>query len=146
MQLAVRRACSKTSDLRSSDGSYGRYYRMYHALNRKRNGIVSAGEVSLWEKEQEAWAKTTGRVHPNVDRISPLSHKTIAILALPLWHCHSGGIRVDRENCLLVTEKFGSAIRLSSLLTQVPLCCEEPVNRSHCGACRICVNNVLPVR
>lgn len=45
-----RRVCSKTSDLRSSDGSYGRYYRMYHALNRKRNGIVSAGEVSLWEK------------------------------------------------------------------------------------------------
>ena len=84
MQLAARRACSKTSDLRSSDGSYGRYYRMYHALNRKRNGIVSAGEVSLWEKEQEAWAKTTGRVHPNADRISPLSHKTIATLALPL--------------------------------------------------------------
>lgn len=44
---------------------------------------------------------------------------------------------MDRENCLLVTEKFGSAIRLSSLLTQVPLFCEEPVNRSHCGACRI---------
>ena len=63
---------------------------MYHALNRKRNGIVSAGEVSLWEKEQEAWAKTTGRVHPNADRISPLSHKTIATLALPLWHCRFG--------------------------------------------------------
>ena len=53
---------------------------------------------------------------------------------------------MDQGNCLLVTEKFGSAIRLSSLLTQVPLFCEEPVNRSHCGACRICVNNVLPVR
>lgn len=65
---------------------------------------------------------------------------------MPKWQCYSGGIKVDRENCLLVTEKFGSAIRLSSLLTQVPLFCEEPVNRSHCGACRICVNNVLPVR
>lgn len=36
---------------------------------------------------------------------------------------------MDQGNCLLVTEKFGSAIRISSLLTQVPLCCEEPVNR-----------------
>lgn len=109
-------------------------------------GSCRRGKSPSGEKEQEAWAKTTGRVHPNADRISPLSHKTIAKVALPFWHCHSGGIRVDRENCLLVTEKFGSAIRLSSLLMQVPLCCEEPVNRSHCGACRICVNNVLPVR
>ena len=109
-------------------------------------GSCRRGEVSLWEKEQEAWAKTTDRVHPNADRISPLSHKTNAKVALPKWHCYSGGIRVDRENCLLVTEKFGFAIRLSSLLTQVPLCCEEPVHRSYCGACRICVNNVLPVR
>lgn len=119
---------------------------MYHALNRKRNGIVSAGKSPSGKKEQEAWAKTTDRVHPNADRISPLSHKTIAKVALLLWHCYSGGIRVDRENCLLVTEKFGSAIQLASLLTQVPLFCEEPVNRSHCGACRICVNNVLPMR
>ena len=102
-------------------------------------------------KGQEAWAKTTDRVHPNADRISPLSHKTIAKVALPFWHCHSGiATRAELgwigKNCLLVTEKFGPAIRLSSLLTQVPLFCEEPVNRSHCGACRICVNNVLPVR
>ena len=60
-------------------------------------GSCRRGKSPSGEKEQEAWAKTTDRVHPNVDRISPLSHKTIAILALPLWHCHSGGIRVDRE-------------------------------------------------
>ena len=109
-------------------------------------GSCRRGKSPSGEKGQEAWAKTTDRVHPNADRISPLSHKTIAKVAMPKWQCYSGGIRVGRENCLLVTEKFGSAIRISSLLTQVPLFCEEPVNRSHCGACRICVNNVLPVR
>ena len=109
-------------------------------------GSCRRGKSPSGKKEQEAWAKTTDRVHPNADRISPLSHKTNAKVAMPKWQCYSGGIRVDRGNCLLVTEKFGSAIRLSSLLTQVPLFCEEPVNRSHCGACRICVNNVLPVR
>ena len=55
-------------------------------------------------------------------------------MALPFWDCHFGiATRAELgwigKNCLLVTEKFGSAIRLSSLLTQVPLCCEEPVNR-----------------
>lgn len=53
---------------------------------------------------------------------------------------------MDRENCFLVTEKFGSAIRLSPLLTQVPLFCEEPVDRPTAEPAESCVNNVLPVR
>ncbi len=156
MQLAARRACSKTSDLRSSDGSCGRYYRMYHTLNRKQNGIVSAGgSLPLGKKSRKHGRRPpTGFIPMRIGSrrcpIKPMPkwhcHFGIATLALPLWHCYSGGIRVDRENCFLVTEKFGSAIRLSFLLTQVPLFCEEPVNRPHCGACRICVNNVLPVR
>lgn len=119
---------------------------MYHALNRKRNGIVSAGEVSLWEK-----GRKHGRRPPTGFIPMWIGSRRCPIKPLPKWHCHFGiATRAELgwigKNCLLVTEKFGSAIRLSSLLTQVPLCYEEPVNRSHCGACRICVNNVLPVR
>ena len=43
------------------------------------------------------------------------------------------------KNCLLVTPQYGSAVRISSLLTDAPLTCDAPVTRSQCGACHACV-------
>lgn len=45
------------------------------------------------------------------------------------------------KNCLLVTKKYGSAVRLSSLLTNAPLPADVPVNESQCGGCAVCVKS-----
>jgi len=59
-----------------------------------------------------------------------LPHKSVAVRAGLGWIGRSG---------LLITEPFGGAVRLSSLLTDAPLEPEKPQWNGRCGACRRCV-------
>ena len=43
------------------------------------------------------------------------------------------------KNCLLVTPQYGSAIRISSLLTNASLESDKAENQSRCGQCELCV-------
>lgn len=61
-----------------------------------------------------------------------LPHKTVATRA---------GLGWIGKNALLVTSDRGSAIRLTSVLTDAPFSCAEPVNESGCGTCDACVRN-----
>ena len=106
------------------------YYNVYHSLNDRLNTIVMAGEAFLKKEGFNAYAQTTGRVKTNSDKVTQLPHKTVATRA---------GIGWIGKNCLLVTPHYGSAVRLSSLLTDAPLECDKPINQSHCGACNLCV-------
>ncbi len=60
-----------------------------------------------------------------------LPHKTVATRA---------GLGWIGKCALLVTEKFGSAIRLGTVLTDAELDVAEPVVESRCGDCTQCVN------
>lgn len=42
---------------------------------------------------------------------------------------------------MLVTKEFGSAVRISSLLTNAPLKYDDAIEKSLCGACTLCVQN-----
>ena len=42
---------------------------------------------------------------------------------------------------LLVTEEYGSALRISSLITDAPLECNAPQKASRCGNCRACAEH-----
>ncbi|MCM8800127.1 MAG: 4Fe-4S binding protein [Candidatus Omnitrophica bacterium] len=64
-----------------------------------------------------------------------LSHKKIAFLAGLGW--------IGRNN-LLVNKKFGSQIRLVSILTDMPLKIDSPL-KENCGKCRLCIE-VCPVQ
>lgn len=108
------------------------YYELYHSLNAKLNQIVMAGETFLRERGYEAYAQTTDRVRVNENYISSIPHKTVATRA---------GLGWIGKNCLLVTPEYGSAIRISSLLTNAPLDCVPPVTESRCGECDLCVKN-----
>lgn len=108
------------------------YYHLYGSLNRKLNAIVLEGEKFLKSQGFEAYAQTTDRVKVDRDRISELPHKTVATRA---------GLGWIGKNCLLVTPQYGSAVRISSLLTDAPLNWDEAVNQSRCGACSLCVKN-----
>ncbi|MDL2295665.1 epoxyqueuosine reductase [Lachnospiraceae bacterium OttesenSCG-928-E19] len=108
------------------------YYEMYYSLNSRLNKIVTEGERFLKSKGFEAYAQVTERVEINEKYISKLPHKTVATRSGMGW---------IGKNGLLVTKPYGSAIRISSLLTNAPLECGEPVEKSMCGACMICVKN-----
>ncbi|MFA5320989.1 MAG: reductive dehalogenase domain-containing protein, partial [Candidatus Omnitrophota bacterium] len=58
-----------------------------------------------------------------------LSHKKLGVLAGLGW--------IGRNN-LLVTKKFGSRVRLSTVLTDMPLPADSPC-KEDCGTCRACV-------
>lgn len=106
------------------------YYDMYYSMNSQLDGIVIAGEEFLRNKGYNAFAQTRGRVRVEDGHVSRLPHKTVAARA---------GLGWIGKNCLLVTERYGSAVRLSSLLTDAPLECNRPVGESECGSCELCV-------
>lgn len=108
------------------------YYDLYYSLNDKLNQIVTAGEKFLQEKGFDTYAQTTDRVEIHTDRSTKLPHKTIATRA---------GLGWIGKNNLLVTEAFGSAVRISSLLTNAPLICDRFIDRSQCGGCSLCVRS-----
>ena len=62
---------------------------------------------------------------------SALPHKTVATLA---------GVGWIGKCSLLVTERYGSAVRLVSVLTDAQLPVGTPVTQSSCGDCRECVD------
>lgn len=63
---------------------------------------------------------------------TPLPHKTVATKA---------GLGWIGKNTLLVTETFGSALRLTSVLTDAPFDTARPVTASRCKQCFTCVDS-----
>jgi epoxyqueuosine reductase len=61
-----------------------------------------------------------------------LPHKTIATRA---------GLGWIGKCALLVTEEYGCAIRINTILTDVPLEMARPVDHSRCGDCLVCVDS-----
>ena len=106
------------------------YYEAYHSLNAQLNQIVSAGAALLQERGFHAVANATDTVKTDENWRSPLPHKTVAVHA---------GLGWIGKNCLLITERYGGAVRLSSLLTDAPLPFDAPVEKSRCGGCSACV-------
>ncbi len=104
---------------------YNEYYRINHLLNQ----IVLAGEQFLIEKGYQAFAQTTDAVVESDDYRTALPHKTVATRA---------GLGWIGKCALLVTKEYGSAVRLSSLITNAPLEYATPVNESQCGSCMAC--------
>ena len=69
----------------------------------------------------------------NLNTLStPLRHKTVATRA---------GLGWIGKSALLTTKQYGSAIRLTSVLTDCPLPAAKPINQSKCGDCRLCVES-----
>jgi len=60
---------------------------------------------------------------------SIFSHKKAATLS---------GLGWIGKNDLLVTKQFGSALRLNTVFTDMPLATGEPIQRSFCGRCQAC--------
>jgi epoxyqueuosine reductase len=110
--------------------------REYHAEYRQANAL-------LWELAKFAacliedfgyLAIPKRPTHAGIDpgtQSTILPHKTVATRA---------GLGWIGKCALLVTEEFGSAIRLGTVLTDAELDVAQPVVESRCGDCTQCVN------
>lgn len=107
------------------------YYQMYHTMNAQLDDIVETGAAYLREKGFNAHANTKKSLVVNDDLRTMFPYKTVATRA---------GLGWIGKSCLMVTEDYGSAVRLSSLFTDAPLVPSKTVTESRCGKCRKCVD------
>ncbi len=113
------------------DGPNIGYYNAYHELNAKLDSIVIRGEMLLADMGYSARAQTVASVREFGSYRTCLPHKTVATRA---------GLGWIGKCALLVTKKYGSAVRISSLITNADLECAEPVTDSRCGQCNVCAD------
>jgi len=106
------------------------YCDWYDKLNERLDAIVTNGARLLHELGCNAIAQTRKHVGSGEKKDNTtLPQKTVATRA---------GLGFIGKCALLVTKEYGSAIRLSSILTDAPLDTALPVNISRCGDCMIC--------
>jgi len=108
------------------------YHDWYNKLNTLLDSIVTFGAELLTREGYAAIAMTRDSVgNGEVDNNTSLPYKTIATRA---------GIGWIGKCALLINDVFGSAIRLSAILTDAPFEAAAPVNESKCGDCMSCTN------
>lgn len=112
------------------DGPTMEYYNEYNRINKLLNEIGEYTENLLKEKGFGALAKTQKVVVADESTWrTELPHKTVATRA---------GIGWIGKSALLVTEEFGSAVRITSVLTNAELETGQPIKESKCGTCNAC--------
>lgn len=110
------------------------YHEWYNRLNEQLDMLVTLGAEALQMFGYEAVARTRKVVSYQESKTNlgtSLPHKTVATRA---------GIGWIGKSALLVTEQYGSMVRLSSIITNAPLKTAKPFNRSRCGGCMICTD------
>lgn len=112
------------------DGPSPAYAAEYERLN---DQLQAAGDrCAAWLAAQGYRAFNQGVTVDVLDRKTlsmVLPHKTIATRA---------GLGWIGKCALLVTEAYGSAIRLNTVLTDAPLVTGTPIDESRCGECTAC--------
>lgn len=111
------------------------YFEEYDKLNAKLDEISISVANYLSERGQKAIAQTVAysqkerKMHPK--HYAPVPHKTVAALA---------GLGWISKSSMLITREYGSAVRITSVLTDVPIETTSYEYKCLCGSCRICVD------
>lgn len=108
------------------------YFDQYHELNAKLDRIATQGAEYIRSCGYHADAQTTDSVVEFGTYRTRMPHKTVAVQA---------GLGWIGKSALFVTEEYGSAVRLSSILTGAPVTPGNPVTASRCGNCLVCTNS-----
>ena len=106
------------------------YYNEYNGANKLLNQLADSCAELLKSKGFEALAKTQSVVvQDEKTKTTKLPHKTVATKA---------GLGWIGKCALLVTEEYGPAIRITSVLTNADLDVSVPITESNCGDCIEC--------
>jgi epoxyqueuosine reductase QueG len=128
--IAVAVAIEPEVILGIKDGPTMEYRNSYDKLNEKLDDIVTLGAQYIQKLGYDAIAQTVFEV-TNGETLynSALPHKTVATRA---------GIGWIGKNAMLLTKEFGSAVRISAILTNACLQADRPLNESMCKDCMRC--------
>jgi epoxyqueuosine reductase QueG len=113
------------------DGPTAEYYAEYKRLNALLDNLGQITARFLIDRGYKAKALTTTFEEDKTTLSAKLPHKTVATRA---------GLGWIGKCALLVTRKYGSAIRLTTVLTDTPLDVGKPINESLCAHCTRCVD------
>jgi epoxyqueuosine reductase QueG len=111
------------------NGATREYYDEYNKLNNILDKIANSCVKFITDKGYSAVGQTSTYITSDDDLTTPMPHKTVATRA---------GLGWIGKNALLVTPEYGSAIRLTSVITDMPLVTNNPINESKCGTCNKC--------
>jgi epoxyqueuosine reductase QueG len=113
------------------NGPTQEYFTTYQKANQLLADLGHRAENMLKNRGYQALAK-----NPTVSKVNrkamenPLPHKTAATRS---------GIGWIGKCALLITRKYGAAVRLNTVLTDAPLDTGKPIEKSLCGKCTECV-------
>lgn len=124
----------------TSNGPTERYYHEYNRVNDLLAELCENIAEELRKPGHKAIAKRPKVEGNNPDHKTlktPLPHKTIATRA---------GLGWIGKSALLITEQYGSAVRLATVLTDAEFEAAKPSNISHCGQWLLRVRSTLQLR
>jgi len=110
------------------------YFHHYQRVNILLDTIGLLVSSAIQEQAYQAMPIAASQIVDWKNQKGHLSHKHVA---------NASGLGWIGRNNLLVTEPFGSRIRLVTILTDLPLKVHSPLERD-CGSCRACMK-VCPV-
>ncbi len=108
------------------------YYNEYYRLNNKLDEIAEKGAKFIIKRGYEAIAQTREYVQEYDLYRTEMPHKTVATIA---------GLGWIGKSALLVTKEFGPAVRLTSILTDMPMVYDKAIKSSQCEDCNLCTAN-----
>ena len=130
--ISIAYALDPTIVSQIGEGPTSEYAALYH----RANDILGAlGNLASEMIASQGWK---AKCIPPTSKVSaaelstPLPHKTTATRA---------GLGWIGKCALLVTERYGSAVRLASVLTDMELPIRDPIERSKCQSCNSCVTS-----
>ena len=110
------------------------YQQEYWEINKELDKLSSNVTEYILKEGYSAisFNATTGKYNPKIKQFdTKLPHKTVATIA---------GLGFIGKCALLINKKYGSAIRITTVLTNFPLIPDKPIDRSLCGNCSLCVD------
>ncbi len=106
------------------------YFDAYHSLNKRLDELATLCAEHIQRAGYSAHAQTVASINEFGVYLTVLPHKTAAVRA---------GLGWIGKSALFISEQFGSAQRLTSVLTDAPIACYDGYMDTRCGGCMVCV-------
>lgn len=107
------------------------YFNAYHRLNNKLNELAILCADYIKAQGYHAYPQTTTVTKHDNNYRTIMPHKTVAVNA---------GLGWVGKSALFISEQYGSAIRLTSVLTDAPIEYNKNIMQPKCGGCMLCTN------
>ncbi len=133
ISIAVALDVSIVSEI--ADGPTERYYQEYKRVNEFLAHLSETTVEYLKGRGNRAVA-----IKPTVEG-KDLDHETLTTLLPHKTVARLAGLGWIGKSALLITEKYGAAVRLATVLTDAEFNVGIPVGKSRCGDCKKCVES-----